>query len=46
MSDGAAVAYGEREMEEIEDWPTAEVAHARQTPSELGLPSINRNFED
>ena len=30
----------------IEDWPAAEVAHARQTPSKLGLPSLNRNFED
>ena len=30
----------------IEDRPAAEVAHARQTPSKLGLPSLNRNFED
>ena len=30
----------------IENWPAAEVAHARQTPSKFGLPSLNRNFED
>ena len=27
-------------------WPSAEVAHARQTPSELGLHSLNRYFEN